>query len=222
MPRHAAVGARSTRTASRCRFAALRTSTESRRGFWCRFCCSSKGASLVASTRGAAGGYRLARPPHEISLAEVIEVMEGDERPETNAGKATPLVGALLRLLPRAGRRPARPAGGYDAGRPGRAGRPARADVVHLNAAEFCGLALPRCETPTRQITLNRYECNHGGTENTESVKDDGDMEDAGCGTRHGCRPPSISCSPSFFSVSSVPPWFVFESSAFDVRAHRG
>ena len=47
-----------------------------------------KGASLVASTRGAAGGYRLARPPREITLAEVIDVMEGDDRPETNAGKA--------------------------------------------------------------------------------------------------------------------------------------
>jgi Rrf2 family protein len=57
-----------------------------------------KGASLVASTRGAAGGYRLARPPQEISLAEVIEVMEGDDRPTTNAGKPTPLVGALLVL----------------------------------------------------------------------------------------------------------------------------
>ena len=57
-----------------------------------------KGASLVASTRGAAGGYRLARPPRDISLAEVIEVMEGSERPKTNAGKTTPLVGALQEL----------------------------------------------------------------------------------------------------------------------------
>jgi Rrf2 family protein len=57
-----------------------------------------KGASLVASTRGAAGGYRLARSPHEISMAEVIEVMEGEDRPQTNAGKPTPLVGALLYL----------------------------------------------------------------------------------------------------------------------------
>jgi Rrf2 family protein len=57
-----------------------------------------KGASLVVSTRGASGGYRLARPPREISLAEVIEVMEGTERPTTNAGKSTPLVGALLQL----------------------------------------------------------------------------------------------------------------------------
>jgi Rrf2 family protein len=57
-----------------------------------------KGASLVASTRGAAGGYRLARPPRTISLAEVIDVMEGDERPETNAGKNTPLVSTLLQF----------------------------------------------------------------------------------------------------------------------------
>ena len=63
-----------------------------------------KGASLVVSTRGAAGGYRLARPPAEITLAEVIEVMEGDERPSTNAGKNTPLVGSLLAFVPRAGR----------------------------------------------------------------------------------------------------------------------
>jgi Rrf2 family protein len=57
-----------------------------------------KGASLVASTRGAAGGYRLARSPDEISLADVIDVMDGDDRPETSAGKATPLARALLEL----------------------------------------------------------------------------------------------------------------------------
>jgi Rrf2 family protein len=55
-----------------------------------------KGASLVASTRGAAGGYRLSRSPEQISLAEVIEVMEGDERPHTNATKSSPLVRTLL------------------------------------------------------------------------------------------------------------------------------
>jgi Rrf2 family protein len=57
-----------------------------------------KGASLVTSTRGASGGYRLSRPPHEIAVADVIEVMEGEDRPQTNAGKPTPLVGALLYL----------------------------------------------------------------------------------------------------------------------------
>ncbi len=57
-----------------------------------------KGAGLVASTRGAAGGYRLARSPHDISLADVICVMEGDERSDSNATKTTPLVRVLADL----------------------------------------------------------------------------------------------------------------------------
>jgi Rrf2 family protein len=36
-----------------------------------------KGAGLVASTRGAAGGYHLVRPPETVSLGEVMEVIEG-------------------------------------------------------------------------------------------------------------------------------------------------
>ncbi|MCA9100294.1 MAG: Rrf2 family transcriptional regulator [Planctomycetales bacterium] len=36
-----------------------------------------KGAGLVASTRGAGGGYQLARPPEEITLGEVIRIIEG-------------------------------------------------------------------------------------------------------------------------------------------------
>jgi Rrf2 family protein len=55
-----------------------------------------KGAGLVASTRGAAGGYRLARPPQEITLADVIDVIDGDDRPTSNAAKSSPLVRALL------------------------------------------------------------------------------------------------------------------------------
>ncbi len=54
-----------------------------------------KSATLVASTRGAAGGYRLARPPQEISLADVIAAFDGDEPPESCAGQATPLARAL-------------------------------------------------------------------------------------------------------------------------------
>lgn len=34
-------------------------------------------AGLVHSVRGAAGGYRLARPPGEITVAQVIETVEG-------------------------------------------------------------------------------------------------------------------------------------------------
>ena len=55
-----------------------------------------KGASLVASTRGAAGGYRLARSPGEITLADVIEVIEGENWPESSCSKPSPLARALL------------------------------------------------------------------------------------------------------------------------------
>ena len=34
-------------------------------------------AGLVASTRGAGGGYALGRPPKEISVADVIQAVEG-------------------------------------------------------------------------------------------------------------------------------------------------
>ena len=34
-------------------------------------------AGLVTSFRGAAGGYRLARPPSDISLIEIVEAIEG-------------------------------------------------------------------------------------------------------------------------------------------------
>src|ERR1700756_5118412 len=40
-----------------------------------------KGAGLVASTRGASGGYQLNKPPDEISLAEVMAVIDGPDEP---------------------------------------------------------------------------------------------------------------------------------------------
>jgi len=36
---------------------------------------------LVASTRGAHGGYRLSRPPDEITMGEVVRVLEGPIAP---------------------------------------------------------------------------------------------------------------------------------------------
>ena len=44
-----------------------------------------KGAGLVASTRGASGGYRLARPSHAISLSEVLSAIDGPEEPPRGA-----------------------------------------------------------------------------------------------------------------------------------------
>jgi Rrf2 family cysteine metabolism transcriptional repressor len=40
-----------------------------------------KRAGLVASTRGAAGGYALARSPEEVSLFDILEVIDPTEQP---------------------------------------------------------------------------------------------------------------------------------------------
>ena len=44
-----------------------------------------KGAGLVYSTRGAAGGYRLARPAEQISLREVLTAIDGPGEPPREA-----------------------------------------------------------------------------------------------------------------------------------------
>ena len=57
-----------------------------------------KGAGLVRSTRGAAGGYHLTRPPEQVSLGEVMQVVEGGTKPNgqtTNASPDSPVVKAL-------------------------------------------------------------------------------------------------------------------------------
>jgi len=38
-------------------------------------------AGIVRSTRGPQGGVRLAKPPHEIKLSEVIQLLEGSTAP---------------------------------------------------------------------------------------------------------------------------------------------
>ena len=53
-----------------------------------------KGAGLVASTRGAAGGYQLARPPEEITLADVLGVVDRADSPPAR-GELTALAAAL-------------------------------------------------------------------------------------------------------------------------------
>lgn len=56
-----------------------------------------KGAGLVSSTRGAAGGYQLARDPAELTLAEVMAVVEGQPAElRSSATIATPTSRALL------------------------------------------------------------------------------------------------------------------------------
>jgi Rrf2 family cysteine metabolism transcriptional repressor len=60
-----------------------------------------KGAGLVQSVRGAAGGYRLARSADRISLAEVLAAIDGPAEPprtpEGPAGRALAAVWAEVR-----------------------------------------------------------------------------------------------------------------------------
>ncbi|HEY1066362.1 MAG TPA: Rrf2 family transcriptional regulator [Pirellulales bacterium] len=47
-----------------------------------------KGAGLVVSTRGASGGYQLSRTPDEITLGEIVSVIEGPpESPPASASR---------------------------------------------------------------------------------------------------------------------------------------
>ncbi len=46
-----------------------------------------KGAGLVHSTRGAAGGYRLARSAEQISLGEVLTAIDGPGEPPRESNK---------------------------------------------------------------------------------------------------------------------------------------
>jgi Rrf2 family protein len=65
-----------------------------------------RNGGLVASQRGADGGYRLARPAAEITVADVIRVVEGPiasvrgERPDaiTYEGAAAPLRDVWIEL----------------------------------------------------------------------------------------------------------------------------
>lgn len=55
-----------------------------------------KVAGLVNSTRGAAGGYQLARSPDEISLADIVTVIEGAESESARSGvRASASIAAL-------------------------------------------------------------------------------------------------------------------------------
>ncbi len=47
------------------------------RGFLVQILLRLKNAGYVRSARGAAGGYQLAKPPGEITVAEVVRLMDG-------------------------------------------------------------------------------------------------------------------------------------------------
>jgi Rrf2 family protein len=49
-----------------------------------------KGAGLVASIRGAAGGYQLVKSPQDISLGQIMEVIEGSNDEKGHVSSASP------------------------------------------------------------------------------------------------------------------------------------
>ena len=65
-----------------------------------------KGAGLVHSTRGALGGYRLARPSSAISLGEVLAAIDGPGEPprdsDTPAARVLAAVWETVRCAERA------------------------------------------------------------------------------------------------------------------------
>lgn len=54
-----------------------------------------KRAGIVASVRGAGGGYRLVRTPQEITLGEIVTALEGTHSPDEIAEGHSPLHRAL-------------------------------------------------------------------------------------------------------------------------------
>ncbi len=57
-----------------------------------------KGAGIVQSTRGAAGGYQLAKPADEITLYEVMAVIEGQELITSASSSNSPVSRVLLKI----------------------------------------------------------------------------------------------------------------------------
>lgn len=55
-----------------------------------------KGAGLVASTRGAAGGYQLLKPPGQVTLGDIMEVMEGPAEQGLSSSAAPDSVAARV------------------------------------------------------------------------------------------------------------------------------
>lgn len=55
-----------------------------------------KGAGLVTSTRGASGGYRLARAASSISVGEILKAIDGPDAPPRGALKPAAQVLALV------------------------------------------------------------------------------------------------------------------------------
>jgi Rrf2 family protein len=57
-----------------------------------------KGAGFVGSVRGASGGYRLQKSPREISLGEIMSVVNGHEELAMSGAAASPAAAVLREI----------------------------------------------------------------------------------------------------------------------------
>jgi len=73
-------------------------------GFLVQILQQLKGAGLVVSTRGATGGYQLARSPEQISLADVLTAIDGSRHLDYDLASSdlTPALRALRSVWQRA------------------------------------------------------------------------------------------------------------------------
>ncbi|MCU0706252.1 MAG: Rrf2 family transcriptional regulator [Fimbriiglobus sp.] len=55
-------------------------------GFLVQILLELRNAGLVVTARGKSGGYRLAKAPHEITLADIVEVLDGVGKPKGRGG----------------------------------------------------------------------------------------------------------------------------------------
>lgn len=58
-------------------------------GFLVQILVELRNAGLVATTRGKSGGYRLAKTPAEITLADIVSVLDGLDAPEGRGASGT-------------------------------------------------------------------------------------------------------------------------------------
>lgn len=57
-----------------------------------------KSAGYVNTTRGAAGGYQLSKHPSQITLAEIVNVLDRMEEPEERTGSSSAMAAVLQRV----------------------------------------------------------------------------------------------------------------------------
>ena len=73
-------------------------------GFLVQILQQLKRAGLVSSTRGACGGYRLTQSPENLTLGDVLDLIEGEPEEGSNLPEPTPMAEILANVCDQAAR----------------------------------------------------------------------------------------------------------------------